>query len=316
LLELKLAGIRRLDFEDFFDTFGKGYHAHFAELYRDVLRDDLSDFARVYWDRNAGWFASRQGSFYYHGLSGLVARLFRTYLAMRPSLAEPVHALFETQSLDEQRRLYDDHIQPQLWHRGLNWALSRQLTMSLLGVPTAQRREVQAQHAGGVAGFVREAIEHVFRQLPVWDNYFWSVYVRGRYGENCCPEYLKRDNFQALKSGLADRISTHTCTVTNFLHRTPEPISRFVLLDHMDWMSSVHPAALREEWEAIFDRAAPNARIIFRSAHARPAYLEQLVVGGQRLRERLLFDDALAARLQYQDRVHTYAGFHIAEVPA
>jgi S-adenosylmethionine-diacylglycerol 3-amino-3-carboxypropyl transferase len=316
LLELKMAGIRRLDFGDFFSVFGTGYHERFGEVYRDVLRADLSDFARAYWDRNAGWFVSRQGSFYYHGLSGLVARLFRTYLALRPGLAEPVKALFETTSLDEQRRLYDEHIQPQLWRRGINWALSRQLTMSLLGVPTAQRREVQAQHADGVAGFVRDSIEYVFRQLPVWDNYFWSVYVRGRYGESCCPEYLKRDNFQALKDGLVDRVSAHTCTVTNFLHSTPEAISRFVLLDHMDWMSSVHPAALREEWDAIFDRATPNARIIFRSAHARPAYLEQLEVGGHRLRDRLHFDDALAARLQREDRVHTYAGFHIAAVPA
>ncbi|WP_201276289.1 DUF3419 family protein [Methylotetracoccus oryzae] len=315
LLELKLAGIRRLDFSDFFATFGQGYHAHFPELYRDLLRAELSEFGRAFWDRNAGWFVSRQGSFYYHGLSGLVARLFRTYLAMRPRLAEPVLALFETQNLEEQRRLYDEHIQPQLWHRGLNWALSRQLTMSLLGVPTAQRREVQAQHAGGVAGFVRDSIEYVFRQLPVWNNYFWSVYVRGRYGEACCPEYLKRDNFLALKGGLVDRISAHTCTVTSFLHATPETLSRFVLLDHMDWMSSVNPAALREEWEAILDRATPNARIIFRSAHARPAYLEQLELGGQRLKDRLQFDDALAARLQTEDRVHTYAGFHIADVP-
>ena len=316
LLELKLAAIRHLDFKDFFDAFGKGYHAHFAELYRDQLRGDLTEFGRQYWDRNAGWFASPQGSFYYHGLSGLVARLFRTYLALRPRLAEPVHALFETQSLDEQRKLYDQYIEPQLWRRSVNWALSRQLTLSLLGVPTAQRREVQAQHAGGVAGFVRDSIEYVFRQLPVWDNYFWSVYVRGRYGETCCPEYLKRENFLALKAGLVDRISTHTSTVTNFLRLTPETISRFVLLDHMDWMASVHPAALREEWEAIFDRASPDARIIFRSAHARPAYLEQLEIEGRRLRDRLHFDDALAARLQCEDRVHTYAGFHIAEVPA
>jgi S-adenosylmethionine-diacylglycerol 3-amino-3-carboxypropyl transferase len=316
LLELKLAGIRHLAFSDFFDTFGQGYHAHFSQLYRDLLRGDLSPFARAYWDRNAGWFASRQGSFYYHGLSGLIARLFRTYLALRPRLAEPVHALFETQSLDEQRKLYDECIEPQLWRSGVNWALSRQLTLSLLGVPTAQRREVQAQHAEGVAGFVRDSIEYVFRQLPVWDNYFWSVYVRGRYGESCCPEYLKRDNFMALKNGLADRISTHTCTVTHFLHQTPETISRFVLLDHMDWMSSVHPLALREEWEAIFDRASRDARIIFRSAHARPAYLEHLEIGGQRLRDRLDFNDDLAAQLQCDDRVHTYAGFHIACVPA
>jgi S-adenosylmethionine-diacylglycerol 3-amino-3-carboxypropyl transferase len=56
LLELKLAGIRALDFEDFFLVFGDGRHPAFRELYHDALRAQLSDFARRYWDRNGDWF--------------------------------------------------------------------------------------------------------------------------------------------------------------------------------------------------------------------------------------------------------------------
>jgi S-adenosylmethionine-diacylglycerol 3-amino-3-carboxypropyl transferase len=316
LLELKLAGIRRLDFDDFFLLFGRGHHPDFAWLYRAALREHLSEFAQGYWDRNLGWFQSPRGSFYFHGLSGLVALAFRTWLRLRPGLAEPVDALLESRDLESQRQLYDEQIHPHLWGRGMNWVLSRQLTMSLLGVPYPQRREVQAQHPDGVAGFIRDCFEYVFRQLPVWDNYFWSLYLRGHYSPTCCPEYLKEVNFAALKGGLVERVEPHTCTVTEFLRRHDEPISRFVLLDHMDWMSSYHPQALVEEWEAILERATPGARILFRSAHARPAYLERMAVGGRSLRERLGFHDELAQRLTRQDRVHTYAGFHIAEVPA
>jgi len=316
LLELKLAGIRQLEFEDFFPIFGKGAHPGFERLYVRALRPQLSEFARGYWDRRLSWFSEPRDSFYFHGLSGLVARGFRTYLKLRPDLAEPVGALFDTRDLETQRQLYDQHIHPRLWGRGMNWVLSRQLTMSLLGVPYPQRREVQAQHAGGVAGFIRECLEYVFRQLPVWDNYFWGVYLRGRYSAQCCPEYLKEEGFAALKAGAAERVIPHTCTVTEFLHSTDERISRFVLLDHMDWMASYYPAALCEEWEAILDRAAPGARILFRSAHANPGYLERFMVGGRRLREQLVFHDELAQRLSLLDRVHTYAGFHIADVPA
>ena len=39
LLELKLAGIRHLEFEDFFAVFGDGRHPGFAFLYREALRD-------------------------------------------------------------------------------------------------------------------------------------------------------------------------------------------------------------------------------------------------------------------------------------
>jgi len=317
LLELKIAAIRRLEFEDFYAIFGDGYHPRFAELYRTSLRGELSDFARAWWDRHAGWFTSPLGSFYYHGLAGLVARGFRAYFRLRPRLAGDVRELFRAGDLDSQRALYDQRIAPALWTPAMKWVLGRQITMSLLGVPHPQRRLVQAQHEDGVAGFVREAIEYVFRQLPVADNYFWRVYMEGRYSPDCCPEYLKPDNFQALKSGLVNRIKTHTGTVTEFLHQTRQPVSRFVLLDHMDWMSSYHPAALVEEWNAILNRARPGARILLRSAHADPAFLDWVRVGPwrRRLDDTLTFDHALAARLHVDDRVHTYAGFKIADVP-
>ncbi len=316
LLELKLADIRRLEFEDFFAAFGEGRHPGFEEIYRHVLREELSPFAQAWWDRNIVWFsgASSRGSFYYHGLSGVVATGFRGYLQLRPALRSGIRLLLDANSLEEQRDIYDRYVEPHLWSRGLNWVLSRQITMSLLGVPHPQRKEVQRQHDQGVPGFIRESIETVFRTLPVRTNYFWTLYLRGRYTRDCCPEYLKAENFTALKRGAADCVEVHTDTVTGFLQKTPERISKFVLLDHMDWMSSYHPEALREEWQAILDRAAPDARIIFRSAHRKPAYIEQLRVQGRALRDALTFHDGLAWALQPSDRVHTYAGFHIADV--
>jgi S-adenosylmethionine-diacylglycerol 3-amino-3-carboxypropyl transferase len=83
----------------------------------------------------------------------------------------------------------------------------------------------------------------------------------------------------------------------------------------MDWMASHDMLALRDEWHVILERAAPGARIIFRSAHARPDYLEQLELRSGRLRFLLDWHHSLAAQLQARDRVHTYAGFHIADVP-
>jgi len=316
LLELKLAGIRRLAFDDFYAIFGDGYHPRFDQLYRDALRAELSPFARLFWDERLHWFDRRQLTFYFRGLSGWVARGFRGYFRLRPALKRDVHALFECRSLEQQRELYASRIRPAIWGRGMNWVLSRQFTMTLLGVPWPQRREVEAQHANGVAGFVRYCVDYVAQQLPLATNYFYSVYLRGRYAPNCCPEYLKPHNFAALKAGLADRVVVHTTTVTGFLRASAERISKFVLLDHMDWMSCYRPQDLADEWEAIFDRAAPGARLIFRSAHARPTYLAglRLPAQGEAVLGRLRFHDELAQRLHAGDRVHTYAGFHIADV--
>jgi len=314
LLELKLAGIRHLEYEDFFTAFGQGHHSRFETLYRRALRSHLSPFARGFWDGRVRWFGNPRGSFYFHGLSGIVAKGFHAYLRVRPRLAASIAELFETRSLDDQRHVYETRVQPLIWSPTINWTLSRQLTMSMLGVPHPQRKEVQEQHERGVAGFVRESLDYVFRQLPVWTNYFWMVYVRGRYTQDCCPEYLKPANFTALKGGLADCIQLHTATVSELLAGNARRFSKYVLLDHMDWMSSYAPRALAEEWSLILKRARGDARIIFRSAHAAPAYLEALELGGGRLRDCLRFHPELSAQLQPLDRVHTYAGFHIADI--
>ncbi len=249
----------------------------------------------------------------------MVARGFRGYLRLRPKLREALEALLQCESLEAQRGIYHERVVPLLWGKHVNWTLSRQITMSMLGVPRSQRKEVERQHADGIPGFVREAVAYVACEVSVRSNYFWQLYFRGHYTRDCCPEYLTPNGFQALKSGLAERIVPHTTTVTEFLQGTQERISRYVLLDHMDWMSSCYPDALAEEWEAILDSAAPNARVLFRSAHAQPAYLENVWVryGGheRRVMDVVRFHPELARELTRQDRVHTYAGFHIADLP-
>jgi len=317
LLELKIAAIRALGYDDYFAIFGDGCHPDFKNLYQQKLRAHLSPFAQQWWDKHWNWFAGKHGSFYFHGLSGIVARGVRAYFKLRPGLADAINALLDAKSLTEQQAIYDERVAPLLWNRTVNWVISRQFVMSLLGVPYPQRKLVEAQHENGVRGFIRDAVEYVFRQLPLADNYFYRVYITGRYRRDCCPEYLKEAGFNALKAGLVDRISLQTTTVTEFLSGNTTPISRFVLLDHMDWMSSYYPDALVEEWNAILNRATPGARILLRSAQSKPAYLETIRVGPgrSRLREIFKFSDDLAGSLQAGDRVHTYAGFVIADAP-
>jgi S-adenosylmethionine-diacylglycerol 3-amino-3-carboxypropyl transferase len=314
LLELKLAGVRALPYEDFFQMFGTGRHPDFPVLYARALREQLSAPARQFWDARRGWFSdrARAQSFYFRGLSGTFARGFRAYCSLRPQLKEALGALLSAPDLNTQQSLYDREVAPRLWHPGIDWTLSQPLALTLLGVPGSQHDELKRLHPRGVAGFVRDAIDYVCRQLPLATNYFWQLYVRGHYTPECCPEYLKRENFVRLADGIADRIEIHTSTVAGFLQGHPGDISKFVLLDHMDWMDE---ADLAVEWSSILARARPGARVIFRSAHVEPWYLERLRVPfrGERtaLRDLFRFLPELAHRLSVQDRVHTYGGFHI-----
>jgi S-adenosylmethionine-diacylglycerol 3-amino-3-carboxypropyl transferase len=111
----------------------------------------------------------------------------------------------------------------------------------------------------------------------------------------------------------------HTGTLTDFLRRTEPGISKFVLLDHMDWMDFNNPEGLAEEWNAILDKARPGARAIYRSAGLRVSYLDRLRVQYKSRQSELggllRHDTHLAARLHAQDRVHTYGSFYIADLP-
>jgi S-adenosylmethionine-diacylglycerol 3-amino-3-carboxypropyl transferase len=322
LLELKLTAIRELSHEDFFALFGDGHHPQFRRLYQQHLRSALSPFAQAFWDERQHWFSGSgwRNSFYFQGLSGLVARLVRQWIVTSPSMRKAFQALLATRDLNEQQHIYDTAVEPRLWGPAMRWAISNRSTMSLLGVPTAQMKAVAGSHEDGIAGFIRSCIRCVFRELPLWNNYFWTVYLRGHYTQDCCPEYLKPENFHALKAGLVDRIVPHTTTVTEHLNRCEEPISRFVLLDHMDWMANYAPAALSEEWQALYHRAAPGARVLFRSASPEVSFLDSILISDHHgssptpLMERLRFDRPLAQKLHEQDRVHTYASFHIADL--
>jgi S-adenosylmethionine-diacylglycerol 3-amino-3-carboxypropyl transferase len=195
--------------------------------------------------------------------------------------------------------------------------MNRDAILSLLGVPKAQRKQIETQYEGGVVKFVQDCLDSVFGTLPIQDNYFWRLYATGSYTPTCCPEYLERQNFDALKGGLVDRISTHTDTVEGFLSKHDVEISRFVLLDHMDWLS-FHPGLLSAEWNAILSRAAEKTRIIWRSGGLQTDYIKPVPVNYRgktaALEEILTFDMEKAKELHKQDRVHTYGCFYIADL--
>ena len=319
LLELKLASIRALNHTDFFAFFGWGQHPQARQLYRQQLRTQLSPASRRIWDEHIRWFCpSRRGeNFYSHGLSGLVARSVRAWLRRKPRLWRALVQLLACREQEAQRQLYDTAVEPLLFSLGLRWVLNRQMTMSLLGVPAEQTQAVRGGHNEGVSGFVRDCLRGVLRNLPIQENYFWTLYLQGHYTPHNCPRYLSRDGFTLLKSGLVDRVQPLTDTLTSALQRgaCASP-SHLVLLDHMDWMGHSQPQALAQEWQAICAMSRPGARILWRSGAPSTPFVDSCLLpdGSGRVGERLRYQHDLAHRLHPHDRVGTYASFMVADL--
>ena len=89
---------------------------------------------------------------------------------------------------------------------------------------------------------------------------------------------LKEEHFNALKGGLVDRVTTHTDTVLGYLRENDVEISRYILLDHMDWLAEVKSHILEAEWQAMVDRAAPHTRFMWRSAGMRVEFVDPIPV--------------------------------------
>ncbi len=322
LLELKQAAIRALDYESFFEMFGRGRLDGWRKVYRTQLRPQLTWSSRGFWDRHPAYFTGSllRPSLYFHGTTGLVARAVATYLNHVVRVRPDLDALLSASTVEMQREIYDRRLRGQLWRPFLKWLLGQDATLSLLAVPRSQREHLERDYPGGIAGFIEQNVETVMTRLPIADNYFWRVYLTGAYTHECCPEYLKRRNFERLKAGLADRITTYTSSVLSFLRMHPEPISRFVLLDHMDWLCDADISVLAAEWQQIINRAAPGAKALWRSGGTHTDFVDRLRVtlNGRRtsVGSVLRYQHEMAARLHAIDRVHTYGSFHIAEIAA
>lgn len=318
LLDLKISAIRNLPYESIFKMFGEGRLPEAADVYRSTLRSDLPEWSQQFWDKKIKWFDNPRKSFYYRGTSGAFARMVKIYneriVRVKPLLTE----LLNADTVEQQRKIYDSELREKFWTGLMKFTMNRDTTMSMLGVPKAQRRQIENQYPGGLVKFIQDCMESVFAELPMKDNYFWRVYMTGQYTPECCPEYLKPDNIQKLKDGLLDNVSTHTDSVQGFLEKHDGKISKFILLDHMDWLSDHFFPLLESEWQAIIDKAADNTRLIWRSGGLRTDFIDdvEVTIDGklQKIAPRLSYNKPLAEELHVVDRVHTYGSFYIADL--
>ena len=323
LLDLKLAAIRRLDYDRFFDLFGRGKTDEWSAVYTDGIRAELPEASRKFWDKHGKFFLGegRRPSFYFRGSAGMFASGINWYINRRAKIRDEIEQLLAAETVEEQRELYESRVKPEFWGPWIKWVLRRDAFLSLLGVPRAQRKQLERYYPGGIAKFVEDSLDTVFSELPLKDNYFWRVYLTGEYTHDCCPEYLKPDNFARLQGspgepGLADRVHTHTTTILEHLQGADRNYSHFVLLDHMDWMAEHMRDVLGQQWQEIVDRSTDGARYLWRSAAVICEFVDPIKVQvdgkTRRLGELLEYNRELADELHAKDRVHTYGGFSIA----
>lgn len=308
LLEFKIALFKKTDAETLFQFFGKGATRNARFLYENRLRFGLSKAAQKFWDKKVYYFYGKgfRQSFYYHGTAGWLAWMAKGHFKLRKNLYQQVRNLMATTSVAQQAKLYTQ-LENRLLTPFINWTLNRHLVMSMAGVPESQQALFVEKYDNGIAGYVAECFTQVFTKIPIQDNYFWKVYIDGSYQVDCCPEYLKADNFKAIQDKV-DNITIRTTSISQFLQHNPGKYSHFVLLDHQDWLASNDVEELENEWRLILQNSKKGTKILMRSAAAQIDFFPDFV------KERVHFQQEEILDIHQEDRVGTYASVYLGTV--
>ncbi|WWD20259.1 hypothetical protein CI109_104735 [Kwoniella shandongensis] len=334
ILELKLAAIQALEYNDFWMMFGEGRHPQFEKLLTTKLSPFLSSHAYAYWKAHSSQFSR---NFYFRGYSGWALRLAQVAFFVA-GVRGDVKRLFNASSTDEQERIWRKRLRPIFLNKVMvklflgnpmfNW--------HALGVPMNQMNCFLKD------GSVEDFVEATFDPIPKLttlkdDNYFFFLCLNGRYTRASCPAYLKPEGFKLLKSGRGtDSFKLHTDTILNVLRGLPdESLTKIIVMDSMDWFDPIPPSTpLPAPTSTAQDTLDPTPELalehlrseldyeilemrrvlkiggmaVWRSAGKRPWYIQRFELAGFRVSPIDIRENGAAI-----DRVNMYASFWKAE---
>lgn len=267
LTELKKVSILNLTYEEFFKIFSHSDMKLLQSVYVEKLRPHLSKPSREFWDEGI----YRIKSFMYSGTSGTMSWvLFRIIFPL-------IGLGFIRTDLEKgttKEELQEKIAKNSYIIRLTAWAMDNVFLRGgccFAGVP--ERQMALGLHRPNNLAIVIERI--FFKTDLVNDNYFYSGYILGYYKENNCPRYLRRENFEKLKTYLAKgNLKLVHGTMLQAIEETTEPLTVASLLDHMDWMTD---SMINEEISALVKKLDPvKGKIFWRSfaddVHAAPLF--------------------------------------------
>ena len=302
ILELKLAAIENLDYEDFFGIFSAQNPGVVSRVYRARLRPSISPTSQRFWDRNL-WLVAR--NLYTSGKMGLFCRILRTVLDLIGIHASRREEFFELRSLEEQQAYYHRYVAPRLWGPLTARLIRFRPFMYLAGVHPEQFDLVHHRH--DMYAYVQERIEYALTKVPIYDNYFLSAAVTGKMRGKRVPPYLLEENFALLRRSLP-RVTVVNGFLGPFLDTLPtHSIDKYNLLDIFDWMMATRPQMFEDTLRSALRVARPNATMIYRSGSYKldpPAAIQPY----------LQHHPELSKELLAIDRSATYGSFYVFTV--
>ncbi len=299
LTALKIAAIRHIpDHADFLGFLGFAPDDHRVARYRDVLRHEVDEATRTYWDAHTELI--RDGVAHQGRLERYMAQWRQEH---RPKVWPDalVETLFTPQPLDAQRALYMQRARTPDFVASLLQVFGREMLAK--GRDEAQFAHVDQSQTGRV--FLERFDRVCTTQSMAHNPYLWRL-IRGELGplDHVTP-YLNPANYDRLRGGLLDRLTLHTVELEQVLQDAPRgAYSALNLSDVFEYMSA---ELTHDLYETFAERLRPGARIAFWN----------LLVERHRpddLSDRITAHTDRAQALLERDRAWFYGAFHIEEI--
>jgi betaine lipid synthase len=288
-----------LEFEDFFKMFGYGRHENIKDIFDNHLAPFMSSAGRGFWASRLGYFTG--SGLYFQGGMGWIITIVTKFFPL--IYGDFCKKMMEAKDMEEQ---YD------VWYNqgyrdkilGTTKLMDNRMVMWITsGVPTNQLGMIREGN-GTLKDYLARVMDQLVVNTKLSENYFYRLCMTGSYTKECCPRYLTEEGFEALKSGLIDRLELRVCPLDHAISKLYDegtPVTKVVLMDHIDWMDEEYSVELAT---LLNQKTSPNAEFIFRSASQYPWYADDLANIGQF--EVTKVNDAS----EYADRVNMYASFY------
>ena len=255
MLELKIAAIKALDFDDFISFAGLKEYSNRLHLY-EKIKTQLSKDALEFWNRQEKFL---KHGFIMNGKYEGFIKLAGKFLNLLQS-RKRVQGLFREKSKQEQEVYFDNVWNTKRFHYMFKILFNKRM-LARRGLVTDYFHFDDGSKSFAESFYNRS--KKAFRNLPVKGNYFLSLYLLGKYkNENEVPAYLKKENFEVIKSRV-DRINIFTDEAQHWIDSMPDgSIDCFALSNICELMSDKDTNHL---FESVYRTARNNARVIFRN---------------------------------------------------
>jgi S-adenosylmethionine-diacylglycerol 3-amino-3-carboxypropyl transferase len=255
LLELKIAAIKHLEYEEFISFMGVTANANRLTLY-DKIKSSLSKEALEFWNGQNKIIANgliMNGK--YEGFIKLAGKFIKLLQGKKRVLG-----LFKEKSQAQQETYFDE-----VW----NTRRFHYMFKLLFNKKRLAKRGLVADYFhfdDGSKSFAESFYNRsrkAFRNIPVKGNYFLSLYLLGKYSNSHeVPSYLLKENFDIIQSRI-ERIQISTAEAQQWIDGiTENSIDCFALSNICELMSEKDTQRL---FTAVYRTGRPAARVSFRN---------------------------------------------------